>query len=270
MGILCCPVCGKPLNRTENVYTCAGRHSYDIARSGYVHLLPSNRMNTKLPGDNKQMVQARTHFLNKGYYAPLADALCEILSDSCGAAVEILDAGCGEGYYTAAAAQYLGERAHFTGIDISKNALEAAAKRTKTAEFAVGSLFHLPVMKASCDVLMTLFAPYCGEEFIRVLKKGGRMLRVIPGERHLWELKQALYDEPYLNEVKDYALDGFAFFEKREVKGRIFLPDNEDIMNLFSMTPYYYKTSQEGTKRAQELTALETQISFEILLYARI
>lgn len=267
MSILACPVCMGPLHRGEKAFSCPKNHAYDIARSGYVNLLLSHQMKTKLPGDNRQMVQARTHFLNKGYYQLLADRLCD-LAESMQISGEVLDAGCGEGYYTEKLACRLTD-AHLTGIDISKSAVEAAAKRTHGADFIVGSLFHLPVRDRSCNALATLFAPYCGEEFHRVLKKGGRMLRVIPGARHLWELKELVYDQPYLNDVQDYALQGFHFLESVPVSGRIRLTSNEDIQSLFSMTPYAYKTSVEGARRLQEANELETQIAFELLVYQK-
>ena len=269
MAVLCCPVCKKPLKRLEKTYICEKNHTYDVAKSGYVNLLLSSQMNTKLPGDNKQMVQARTRFLNKDYYDPLARKLCKVVSGLCKNHCEILDAGCGEGYYTSKVNLALAGKGHLIGIDISKNALDVAARRDKSVQFAVGSLFHLPVLSDSCDLLMTLFAPYCGEEFLRVLKKNGKMIVVIPSQKHLWELKQALYDEPYLNELKDYGLNGFSLLENIRVEDRIFLPCNEDIMNLFSMTPYYYKTSLEGSKRAEQLNELETEIGFEILIYQK-
>ena len=91
----------------------------------------------------------------------------------------------------------------------------------------------------------------------------------IPGRLHLWELKKALYDEPYENEVKDYRLEGFFFEEKIPVEARIYLPDNQDIRNLFSMTPYYYKSGVDTDRKLAELPDLETGISFEILVYRK-
>lgn len=270
MSEFCCPVCGELLNRTEKSYVCGKRHCYDIAKSGYVNLLLPNHMNSKLPGDNKLMVHARTAFLNGGYYGCLAEKLSQTAKKYLPEKGVLLDAGCGEGYYTANVWEAVKELSpEVYGIDISKNALDAAAKRIKTVQFGVGSLFRIPMQERSCDLLMTLFAPYCGEEFLRVLKDNGVMIMVIPGKTHLWELKQAVYDNPYENEVKDFALDGFELLEEIPVEDRIFLSNTEDILNLFTMTPYYYKTGVEGTKRLEALTSLETQISFEILVYKK-
>ena len=269
MTFFCCPVCKNALTKNEKTYTCDKKHTYDIAKSGYVNLLLPNQMNTKLPGDNKLMVQARTNFLNKDYYKPLADKLCEVVERYCKDNAVVFDAGCGEGYYTSKVNEYLNGRAKIIGADISKNALAVAAKRSKSIEYAVGSLFHLPLLSESCDVLMTLFAPYCGEEFLRVLKSDGVMVLVIPSEKHLLGLKKAVYDDPYLNDVKSYDLDGFKLIEKVHIDDNIFLPCNEDIANLFTMTPYYYKTSVEDSKKISELNELSTEIGFEILVYGK-
>ncbi|MGI5960255.1 MAG: putative RNA methyltransferase [Massiliimalia sp.] len=270
LGNLICPVCGSLLEEQEHSYVCPKRHNYDKAKSGYVNLLLSNGKNSKLPGDNKLMVAARKNFLEKGYYQILSDALCKEVTALAPENPVILDAGCGEGYYTGNVWEALheaGKNPCITGIDISKFALNSAAKQKKPVSYAVASVFHLPVMENSCHMVLNLFAPYCGEEFERVLEPGGFLFLIIPGEDHLWELKQAVYDEPYKNQVKDYALEGFRFQKAVKVANTITLESNEDIKNLFTMTPYYYKTSAENTARLDNLEQLTTTIQFEILIY---
>ena len=150
---------------------------------------------------------------------------------------------------------------------IKCSAADAAAKRCPDAHFAVGSVYHLPVADKCCDMLMTIFAPYCGEEYHRVLHKGGTMMMVIPGQQHLWGLKEAIYDVPYPNAVRDYALDGFELIQAEYVDSWLKLDNPADIQNLFQMTPYYYKTGREEHARLEQLESLSTQISFEILQY---
>lgn len=276
-----CPICHGPLRRQDHSLYCPNRHCFDLAKSGYVNLLPANRMHSKLPGDNKLMVQGRNSFLNRGYYAPLLDALREevreILSNHGEPCEEnhftFLDAGCGEGYYTAGMAEELAEKVPaFTalGVDISKTALALAAKRTKLASFAVASVFDLPIEDRGCDLVTEIFAPFCREEFYRVLKSGAILLLVIPSADHLFELKQAVYREPYLNEAKPYELEGFTLMDRREVQGQIDLSCTEDIQNLFTMTPYYYKTSREDAEQLLRLEQLTTTIHFELLRYQKV
>lgn len=268
----CCPVCGEKLNESVGSLRCKKGHCFDRARSGYVNLLLANRMHAKLPGDNREMVAARSRFLQNGYYAPLKDALCsQVLSylPKMGEPV-LLDSGCGEGYYTAAmaeSAKRVNPHAAVLGTDISKAALTAAAKRTGDVEFAVASAFTLPVAAGSVDILTEVFSPFCQAEFHRVLKKGGVLLEAIPGARHLFGLKSVLYEQPYENKVKPYALEGFAFLGKTEVAGRIMITDPADIAALFQMTPYAYRTPPEAVRRLLSMPALDTEIAFQILAY---
>ena len=268
-----CPKCGGSLSLNGNSYLCENRHTYDIARSGYVNFLLSDQMNSKLPGDNKLMVNARKSFLSKGYYSKLMENFCDTVKKYAPRNAVIVDAGCGEGYYTVNMAKSVSD-SFIMGTDISKTAVDAAAKRSraegvKNLLFSVSSVFRLPVKSGSCDMLTTLFAPYCGEEFLRVLKDSGIMVMVIPSERHLIQLKQAVYDKPYLNEVKDFQLEGFELKEHISVNDEICLESTEDILNLFSMTPYYYKTGEDGHRKLSQLTELKTEIGFEILVYTK-
>lgn len=268
-----CPKCCGRLNLDGSSYRCENRHTYDRARSGYVNFLLSDQMNSKLPGDNKLMVNARRNFLSKGYYSSLMKSLCSAVEKYAPKNAVILDAGCGEGYYTVNMAKAVSD-SFIMGTDISKTAVDAAAKRSRAENasnllFSVSSVFRLPVESGSCHMLTTLFAPYCGEEFLRVLKDKGIMIMVIPSERHLIQLKEAVYDEPYLNEVKGFEMDGFSLKEHINVADRIKLESTQDILDLFSMTPYYYKTGEDGHRKLSALSTLETEIGFEILIYEK-
>ena len=270
MSIFCCPICGGPLERGPSAYSCPAGHSFDLAREGYVHLLPANRMHSKMPGDDKGMAAARWAFLSKDYYAPLRDALCSIALANTGPAPSVLDTGCGEGYYTSGVYQALrraGRNVTLAGTDISKAILRRAAKREKDAEFAVASSYHLPVADGSVDLLLNCFSPLAIEEFHRVLRPGGVFVYVVPSEKHLWELKQVLYDHPYPNEVKQTPYPGFSYQEIRHVEAVIHLPCQEDIHALFQMTPYYYRTRPADKERLANLDTLQTDIDFIIAEY---
>lgn len=271
-----CPVCQTPITTTEDGGVCRKGHRFDRARSGYMHLLPANRKHAKNPGDDKLMVDARRKFLDKGYYRPLADTVSRLASEWLANLPHqtpcVLDAGCGEGYYTTLLYDALCQRGmepDILGVDISKLALDKAAKRQKAIFYVVASVFHLPVPDACCDLLCSLFSPYCSEEYQRVIRPGGAMLLVIPGENHLWELKQAIYERPYKNQVKPFALEGFTLLDHMQVHDTIYLAEHNDIENLFKMTPYYYKTSEQDQARLLGRGELTTQIEFEVLLYRK-
>ena len=271
-----CPVCQTPITTTEDGGVCRKGHRFDRARSGYMHLLPANRKHAKNPGDDKLMVYARRKFLDKGYYRPLADTVSRLASEWLANLPHqtpcVLDAGCGEGYYTTLLYDALCQRGmepDILGVDISKLALDKAAKRQKAIFYVVASVFHLPAPDACCDLLCSLFSPYCSEEYQRVIRPGGAMLLVIPGENHLWELKQAIYERPYKNQVKPFALEGFTLLDHMQVHDIIYLAEHNDIENLFKMTPYYYKTSEQDQARLLGRGELTTQIEFEVLLYRK-
>ena len=211
MSLFVCPICGAALEREPGRYRCPAGHSYDVAREGYTHLLPANRKHSKMPGDDKGMAAARSVFLSKDYYAALRDALCRLALDYAPEHPAVLDTGCGEGYYTSAVYRALrdaGKAPCMAGTDISKAILRRAAKREKDVEFAVASSYHLPVADRSIDLLLNCFSPLALEEFRRALRPGGTFLYVVPSEKHLWELKQVLYDHPYPNEVKETPYEG--------------------------------------------------------------
>ena len=182
------------------------------------------------------------------------------------------DAGCGEGYYSAGLFQTLaqaGKSPRLAGVDLSKHALRRAAKRVPDGEFAVASVYHLPVADGVADLLVDCFSPLALTEFWRVLKPGGWFLYVVPGARHLWELKQVLYDRPYPNEEKQTPYPGFAYRAIREVDFTAHLPDPQTIQDLFQMTPYFWKTPKEGAARLAALPSLDTTVSFRVHVFQK-
>lgn len=267
-----CPVCGEALSSDGKSLRCGKGHCYDIAKGGYVNLLMSNAPAAKRHGDDALMIKARRDFLEKGYYIPLRDAICRIITPFLAQGVSILDAGCGDGWYSAALAAHLAQEgiaADILGIDISKDALKAAARRSSEIGLAVASVYKLPVAEKSCSAVLSIFAPLAQEEFARVLEDNGLLLRVVPLEEHLWELKQAVYDVPRENPPDAESVQGFELAASEEVRYSINLQSNEDICNLFAMTPYYYKTGQKDQDKLQHIDSLEVRAAFGIRLWRK-
>lgn len=270
-SLFVCPICGEKLNREENRYVCPGGHSFDLAKEGYVNLLPANRQHSKAPGDDREMAAARTRFLEGGWYGPLRSALCSLAEQYAPAAPTLLDAGCGEGWYTAALAEVVSAQGGRTaGVDLSKPAVKKAARRCPGAEIAVASVYHLPLQEGSVDLLTDCFSPLAAEEFYRVLKPGGIFLYVVPGPRHLWELKQVLYDSPYENEEKTEEYPGFHYRQVVPVECRFTLPDPQAIGDLYRMTPYFWKTPRAGSERLSRLEALTVTGQFRVHILERL
>jgi len=273
MTLFTCPICAAPLQREEGRYLCPNRHSYDLSREGYVHLLPANKKHSKDPGDDKAMAAARTRFLDGGWYEHLRGALCELVLRYLPEGGVLVDAGCGEGYYTAGIADALareGRSCAIGGVDLSKHALKKAAKRTKQAEFAVASVYHLPIADGVADVLLDCFSPLAIEEYRRVLKRGGVFLYVVPAAEHLYEMKEVLYDAPYPNAEEDIPYDGFESLGVVDAAKEIHLTDGETIMALFGMTPYAWKTPKEGVERLRQREELTVTAAFRIHVFRKI
>ncbi len=270
-----CPVCKKRLKKLDNVLHCQNGHSFDIARKGYVNLLTTNKRNPKNSGDNADLVKARTNFLDKGHYLPLAERIAQAAQRELANSKQpvIIDSGCGEGFYTCVYARQLPE-ARLFGIDISKAAVSHCMTRVHIAgigncEFAVASSFELPFLKESADMVISTFAPVANDEYARVLKKGGKLIVVSPSPRHLFELKAVAYDEPYENKLNVYGLNKFELTSEEIFEYTRCIETTQDILDLFSMTPYLYKTSSEGIERLKALDELTVTCGFSIQVYTK-
>lgn len=264
-----CPICGKSLIKEEKRYFCEENHCFDISRQGYVNLLMSQKSGARgIHGDNREMIVARRKFLNSGSYAPLRDTLCREVAAHISENAVLLDAGCGEGYYTEGIARVLPEAAIY-GIDISKDALSLMHSRQIPVLSAVASVYHMPFADDTFDAAVSVFSPFAREEFLRILKDRGMLFSVIPSKKHLFGLKSAIYDTPYENEVAPYEVEGFEFIDRREISYTLTLGSHDEIDALFRMTPYCYRTSDEGRRRVAALDRLETEVGFEILIYKK-
>lgn len=267
-----CPVCKKKLKKLDNVLHCQNGHSFDIARKGYVNLLTTNKRNPKNSGDNAEMVKSRTNFLNKNYYLPLAERIAQTAKQNLnGKTPMVIDSGCGEGFYTCVYAKALPDAKIF-GIDISKSAVSHCMTRVhisglQNCEFAVASSFELPFIKESADMIISTFAPVSNDEYARVLKKGGKLIVVSPSAKHLFELKSVSYDTPYENKPNVYGLNKFTKTDEQIYEYKQNIASTQDILDLFSMTPYLYKTSAEGIERLKALDSLEVTCGFCIQVY---
>ena len=257
-----CPVCQKVLNRKERVLVCEKRHSFDLARSGYVNL---SRNFKPTQGDNKEMVASRTAFLEKGYYSALAQKMVSLVKKL--NPDVLFDCACGQGYYTRQMKEGICGEVH--GFDMSREAILHASKKDKASSYVIASIFDLPVFDESADCVTVLFAPTAAEEFARVLKKEGVLITVGPGADHLYELKEAVYDTPYKNEDAPAELPGFELVEQQFVEDEILVQSSEDILSLFMMTPYLYKTSEKDMAKLRALQTLKTRVHFSICIYRK-
>lgn len=270
-GILKCPVCGSELNinsEGKSLY-CKGarRHCFDLSSKGYVNFAVGHNGG----GDSKEAVRSRSAFLGKGYYRPFANELCALISKYVKEGT-VVDAGCGEGYYTNLVTELCG--VDTVGIDLSKYGVEHAAAYSKRngilrSFFAVAGIYDMPVRDGSVDCVMNLFAPCAEQEFDRVLKKGGVLIVAGAGEDHLLGLKKAIYDNPYKNETRSDLPTKMKHVESKKIRFEISLPEKEDRMDLFAMTPYFYRTSPNDAKKLENAEGLVTEAEFNIEVYEK-
>ena len=240
-----CPLCAQPLRSDERTLRCASGHAFDVAREGYVNLLPSHHRRSARAGDSAEMVAARRAFLAAGHYAPLEGALAAhsaALADSNGT---VLDVGCGEGTFTAALA---GDRVH--GVDISRPAIRAAALRFPAVAFAVASGKRLPFGGATFGVLCVVMAPLF-DDALRVLAAGGWLLRVSPGAEHLAGLKEQVFARARPHARAPLAMPGLQHTEEARVHFVCSL-DATDRAHLVAMTPMAHRAPQARLVRAIE------------------
>ena len=265
-----CPVCKSPLGLSENgkSLVCFGggkQHCFDLAASGYVNLAPPAKNHS---GDPREAVRSRTEFLDRGFYSPIRDAVCQRIEKIGGF---VVDAGCGEGYYSCAIAKHCDS---LVGFDFSKFSIDAAAKRAKregtaNAFFAVCGIFDMPVADASVDAVVSIFAPCAEAEFDRVLKDGGYLIVVGAGEEHLLGLKQAVYETTYKNTERVDMPASMNLVDEEILSYSIELSDNKSIMDLFSMTPYFYRTGEEDLRKLKQTDKLTTKVEVIVRVYQK-
>lgn len=277
---IACPIDGNKLTQQEKQFICDDGHAFDIARQGYVNLLPVQHKRSKQPGDSKAMVLARAHFLDTGIYQPIASMLTELVSaqlsddsDSC-----ILDAGCGEGYYFYYLMDYFSKDSQsnnlsFIGLDISKDAIIQATKRNKQTSWIVGTNRQPPVIEESIDIILCMFGFVSIDAFKKVLKPGGKIIMVDPGSDHLKELREIIYSEVKTAKKSDSTLLEYPEFSLVETKSLRFeksVDDNEQINNLLLMTPHFYRASKQGKEAACELGELNITVDVVFKVYEKV
>lgn len=272
--MIICPICKEKLIKEGRTYRCSKNHSFDLSKSGHVNLLLDNQKHSKMPGDDKDMVLSRKHFLEKNYYKGISDKLNEIIlrniPENSDKKINILDIGCGEGYYTGNLKNFLDKnniQSEIIGIDISKEAVISASKSHKGINWIVASATNIPVCDESLDFIICMFAKIIPEEKMRTLKKGGKLIIVSTGENHLLQMKEVVYEnvrKDFYSPIEDLKI--FKYLETINCTYKTFIRENESIKNLFNMTPYRWRSPREGIERLFFLNELETfvDVNFDI------
>lgn len=267
--MLICPLCQNPLILSDKTYRCIHRHSFDVAKEGYVNLHVVQHKKSKNPGDAPEQVAARRRFLAGGFYQPLKEAIVRKLANL--SAKSVLDIGCGEGYYTMGLAD---AGARVVAIDIAKSAVQAAAKadKQKRITWAVGTGALLPVADGSVDVCTSFFSPLPVDEMARVLSDGGYVLVATPAPKHLYALREALFGEVVAHTPDKFIqllADRFALQDTQTISCT-FMLDNAALNDLICMTPYAFKAKPERRAALQSQESLTVEAQFCLYTFKKI
>ncbi|WP_146449958.1 23S rRNA (guanine(745)-N(1))-methyltransferase [Vibrio kanaloae] len=265
-----CPLCHQPLSQHDRTFKCEKNHQFDLAKEGYVNLMPAHHKRSKDPGDNKEMMQARRRFLEGNHYDPMRQAVVTLCSRYLSEeAPSLLDIGCGEGYYTNEIAVNLQEKNGATfGLDISKIAIKYAAKRYPAVDFSVASSHRLPFAESSLDGILRIYAPCKAKELQRTIKDNGVVITVTPASRHLYQLRDAIYDGVRLHDEDPEVIEGFTL-EHQEQLNYVMELSGSDAFDLLQMTPFAWKATEEFKQQLTEAEQFNCEADFMLRVYRK-
>ena len=266
-----CPICRSKLEKIEKSFTCKNRHCFDIAKEGYVNLLPVQQKKSKQPGDNKIMIQSRRDFLNNHFYDMLIEPCARIINKLIDERFEkcsLLDIGCGDGYFTSKIVENLEKPIACYGMDISKDAVKYSAKTSKDIAWFVSSNNDLPLADNSIDIILKINSPINYEKSQYKLSENGIIVSVTPGEAHLNGLKKVIYDDPQAHE-KESCPENYSALLSESVTGTMLLTNEIDIKNVFMMTPFFWNASQSSKEKINDLHSLASDTAFNINVWEK-
>jgi len=273
--VLSCPVCAADLEQHEKKLVCANQHSFDRARQGYYNLLLNQHKNSKAPGDNADMVAARTAFLDSGAYQSISDTINQFAVDQLWEVPnsQLVDMGCGEGYYTHRLQQALADHqisSAVYGLDISKDAIKVAAKRNKDVTWLVANANKPPFVEGGAHFILNVFNRLMPDSLARMCHPDGRLLVVSAGSHHLQQLKEAIYETPRYKEFDCQAAlaDHFNHSHRTTLNFTMHLNQTQ-IHALLAMTPHVWRSSPQTQAGLKALDALDLKVHVNLDLFVK-
>jgi 23S rRNA (guanine745-N1)-methyltransferase len=273
-GLLACPHCGGNLQVTGlYALVCPNRHNFDMAASGYINLL-TRAVKAEYGAD---MLEARNKVCRSGFFDGLLAVLADVISSRCKPVnhepLLILDAGCGEGSQLARLLSMLRDgtsrAATGIGVDISKEGIRIAARDYPGVLWLAADLAKLPIADGKLDAIINVLSPSNYAEFGRVLKPGGLLVKAVPGDGYLKELRQAFYEDErqeYSGErVRTHFEERFTVVDSRQVKYAVNV-EGEDLKNLIKMTPLSWRAAEEKMNSVLNMGRMESTVDFTVLV----
>lgn len=278
---LACPLDGLALSKSPSGFLCAKNHCYDIARQGYVNLLPVQLKASRQPGDSKSMVAARRDVLEGGYFSALADTVADSISLHTGSLAEtgglIVDAGCGEGYYTAKFSDRVSSDTgsssiRVLGIDVSKWSVLSAAKKYNQVAFAVATNKRLPVISGTADIITSLFGFETWQPWASLQTAGQIVIVVGAGPKHLLELRRQIYPEIRSHTDPSDAqaqAAGYTRVDSRVLNYSVTVNSPKMLHSILTMTPHGHRATPDALNNIQQLHDMQLEIDTIIRVYRR-
>jgi 23S rRNA (guanine745-N1)-methyltransferase len=272
MSILKCPVCNQPLTLGDKTAACEAGHSFDRARNGYLNLLLASQRNSPEPGDAPEMLRSRRAILQSGVYDAMAEATNAAVREALGGKIDaqIVDLGCGEGFFLRRLRESLTTPGDLYGVDISRAGVKMAASTDRAIIWLVASLHESPFMPASVDVALSMFSPIDAADVKRILKPGGVLITVTPGPDHLDALRAIIYPTvvPHSPTPAFAAEDAsFTLVNSTRTRTNAAVSTKDDVMNLLAMTPFYWNISLETKARVEMVDRLDFTVDVMVNVF---
>lgn len=270
--ILVCPHCRAALTWKPSRVVCLAGHSFDVSRQGYVNLLPAHLARSRAPGDSRAALRHRARFLSGGYFDRLGDFLlakCKaLLSEHGGGILSLVDAGCGDGYFTRRLAAGLSDEFKLSavGVDISKWGIELASRRNEEISWIVASNRDLPLARDSVDLLICVFGFPHLECFRRVLAVRGRLVIVEPAPEHLLELRSLIYDDVHTKESEIGHAEGLELIDDDRLSYQTTVRGGH-LTDLLAMTPHFYRASESAKAKVERTREVELTVAVRLRAY---
>lgn len=262
--IFWCPLCGTSMSLENNKsMVCEKKHTFDFARTGYLNVIPNYRRAKY----TKELFEHRRHILEAEFYQPLVECLVELVlkHSSNISSPFILDAGCGEGFYARKITESL--QCEMFAMDIMKEAIMLASKSSRSIRWLVADLYNIPLQPNSMDIILNIFAPANYDEFSRIMKEEGVLIKVIPAQGYLQELRDCAQAQLRNKEYSNLAV--VQLFEEQlqcmERKQLLYtLPvDRQQVYSFAKMTPMLFNVD---LKELNLETIRQITIELEILV----
>ncbi|WP_458123898.1 putative RNA methyltransferase [Paenibacillus sp. Z3-2] len=268
-----CPLCKKTM---QVVYlqslVCSNHHCFDIAKQGYVNLL-SRGMRTKY---DKKIFEYRRLISKDGIFNPLYGAVSQIIMNNhlSNEPIRVLDAGCGEGSHLNNIHTEINRTKPMdllaVGIDISKEGTSSAAAEHPNAIWCVTDIANCPFQSQKFEFILNILSPANYSEFQRLLSDHGLVIKVVPNQDYLKELREILYmgskKQNYSNSLTiNHFKKQFNLIDVESIQYQVNL-NTQLIKPLLGMTPLSWGTSEERIEKVLQLNLKQVTMDFKVLI----